>query len=193
MDFISQPLTLFNQLLMINPFRKPWTFLLEKLKSLSLPKIGRVGLLGAVALLVFLFLPALLRLTIDPRANGFTPDTIGATALGAFQFFAALTIAYAAWRVLFPPLYAYAAETMQGKLLESITSDLVAALPPEGKWYNTQDLAALTERRKIATLTFIVRCTRFAFSVLPFVFFFLQANAALTAALTAVPSAAPGL
>jgi hypothetical protein len=193
MTFYSQLLTILNQLLMFNILEKPKALLLEKLKALSLPKIGRVGLLGAVALLVFLFLPALLRLTIDPRANGFTPDTIGATALGAFQFFAALTIAFAAWRVLFPPLYAYAAETMQGKLLESITSDLVAALPPMGHWYNTQDLAALTERRKIATLTFIVRCTRFAFSVLPFVFFFLQANAALTAALTAVPSAAPGL
>lgn len=162
-------------------------------RSPSLPKIGRVGLLGATALLVFLLLPTILRHTIDPRANGFAPDTIGATALGAFQFFAALTIAYAAWRVLFPPLYTYAAETMQDKFLESITSDLVALLPPKGKWYNTQDLAALTERRKIATLTFIVRCTRFAFSVLPFVFFFLQANAALTATLTAVPSAAPGL
>lgn len=193
MDLNSQPLTIFNQLVMINSFKKTWSFLLENLKALALPKIGRVGLLGAVALLIFLFLPAILRHTIDPRANGFTPDTIGATALGAFQFFAALTIAYAAWRVLFPPLYTYAAETMQGKLLESITSELTALLPPMGQWYNTQDLAALTERRKIATLTFIVRCTRFAFSVLPFVFFFLQANAALTAALTAVPAAAPAL
>jgi hypothetical protein len=183
MDFLSQSLTLFTHLFMFNP--------IEKIRAFSLPKIGRVGLLGAVALLVFLFLPAILRHTIDPHANGFAPDTIGATALGAFQFFAALTMAYAAWRGLFPPLYAYAAETMQGKLLESITSELVDLLPTANQWNPAQALATLAERRKINTLTFIVRCARFVFSVSPFVFFFVQANAALAAALTAVPSGGP--
>jgi hypothetical protein len=163
----------------------------------ALPKGGRVFLLGVVALLVFFFLPTILRHTIDPRANGFTPDTIGGAALGAFHYFAALTIAYASWRWLFPSLYEYAAETMEGKLLESITAELLMRIPTE--YLLGQEnilsfrLAALAERRKIATLQFSIRCVRFVFSVSPFVFFFVQANHALLAALTAVPSSASGL
>jgi hypothetical protein len=171
------------------------TTLISKLKDL--PKGARVVLFGAIATLVFLYLPAVLRHTIDPHANGFTPDTIGAGALGAFQFFAALSIAYAAWRGLFPSLYAYAAETMEGKLLESITADLLALLPSvyetgTGEWWSSK-IAHSAERRKIATLQFLTRCARFVFSVSPFVFFFVQANAALASALTAVPAGAPGL
>jgi hypothetical protein len=183
-------------------------------------------------------------------------------------------MAYAGWRLLFPGLYAYAAETMEGKLLESITSDLLTLLPnrsnpghaglaatfgkplealqvalkdaANGEFERLKEfgfrvqknstlltihgpislgsrtvpneaaditrainsliqlqgfkdaeptisLAEVAENRKIATLTFTVRCVRFAFSISPFVFFFYQANAALTSALTAVPASAPGL
>jgi hypothetical protein len=167
-----------------------------RLSTAKLPHLARVAIFGLVATLVFLFLPALLRATIDPRANGFTPDTIGGAALGAFQFFAALSMAYVSWRFLFPGLYAYAAETMEGKLLESITADLLAQLPAtsstgEGEWWRTK-LAYSAERRKIATLTFTIRCARFVFSVAPFVFFFVQANHALASALIAVPAGGPG-
>ncbi|MGI4833285.1 MAG: hypothetical protein ACRYFK_07470 [Janthinobacterium lividum] len=149
-----------------------------------LPKGGRVLTLGLVAIAAFLLLPPLIRL-VDPGFGGFAPDTLNAYTLGAAQYFLALTMAYAGWRLLFPGLYAYAAETMEGKLLESITAELLALFS------TPTALAELAERRKIATLQFTIRCVRFVFSISPFVFFFGQANAALTAALTAVPAAAP--
>jgi hypothetical protein len=158
----------------------------------TLPKGARALLLGVSALAVFLFLPRVVRV-FYPDFNAFGPDTINAYTLGACQFFTALTMAYAAWRLLFPSLYAYAAETMEGKILESITSELVALLPGVGQWDAPEALASLAERRKIATLTFTVRCTRFAFSVLPFFLFLLLANHALASALTAVPASGPGL
>jgi hypothetical protein len=157
----------------------------RRLPTMQLPYLARVAVFGLVATLVFLFLPTVLRHTIDPHANGFTPDTIGGAALGAFQYFAALSMAFVSWRWLFPGLYAYAVETMTGKLLESITTDLLNSLG--------YDLLLAAERRKIATLTFTIRCARFVFSVAPFVFFFVQANHALASALTAVPPAAVGL
>lgn len=175
----------------------------------KLPHLARVAIFGAVATGVFLALPDVLRHTIMPTAGGFTPDNIGAAALGAFQFFAALSMAYVSWRFLFPGLYGYAVETMEGKLLESITADLSTRLErvhrhfdnPEANFSDMGhlvnatklDFAEAAERRKIATLTFTIRCARFAFSVSPFVFFFVQANHALASALTAVPPAAVGL
>ncbi|MGI4865446.1 MAG: hypothetical protein ACRYFZ_16100 [Janthinobacterium lividum] len=158
----------------------------------QLPKGSRALLLGAAGLGVFLLLPWAVRL-VYPAFNAFGPDTINAYTLGACQFFTALTMAYAAWRLLFPSLYAYAAETMEGKILESITSDLLKYMPQQHSYQYAEGLIALAERRKIATLTFIVRCTRFAFSVSPFVLFFVQANHALASALTVVPPSAPGL
>lgn len=157
-----------------------------------LPKGSRVLLLGLVALLIFFALPPLLRL-VDPTAGGFAPDTINAAALGAFHFFASLSMAYISWRGLFPSLYAYAAECMEGKLLEAITKDLFDLLPNPLNFRAEVMLATLAERRKIATLQFTIRCVRFVFSVLPFFVFFALSNHALTAALTAVPSAAPAL
>jgi hypothetical protein len=169
---------------------------LLRTKLHALPKLARVALLGLVALVIFCCLPSALRSTIMPTAGGFTPDNLGAYTLGAFQFFAALSMAYVAWRGLFPNLYAYAAETMEGKLLESITTDLLTRLPIQfflGQEDITRlKLAALAERRKIATFQFTVRCARFAFSVLPFFVFFFAANASLTSALTVVPPAAVG-
>jgi hypothetical protein len=181
------------------PFHLPARLRLvrRQLPTFHLPHLARVAIFGLVATLVFFFLPTLLRATIDPRANGFTPDTIGGAALGAFQFFAALSMAFVSWRWLFPGLYAYAVETMEGKLLESITADLLKLLPDtssfgDGEWWQTK-IAHSAERRKIATLTFTIRCARFVFSVSPFVFFFVQANHALASALTAVPAGGPGL
>lgn len=156
----------------------------------DLPKSAKVALLGLLALATFLFLPPLIRLAY-PGFGGFAPDTINAATLGAFQYFAALTMAYASWRGLFPGLYAYAAECMEGKLLEAITIDLFARLPPGD--YHLAELQTLAERRKIATLQFTIRCVRFVFSVLPFFFFLWLANHALSSALTAVPAAGPGL
>jgi len=161
------------------------------LRRVQVPHLARVALFGAVATLVFFRLPWLLRHTIMPTAGGFTPDNIGGAALGAFQFFAALSIAYVSWRYLFPGLYAYAVETMGSKLLESITTDLSTRL--EDPYAASHELEKAAERRKIATLTFTIRCVRFAFSVSPFVFFFVQANHALASALTVVPPAALGL
>jgi hypothetical protein len=96
----------------------------------ELPKGSRVLLLGLVAVSTFFFLPPLVRL-VYPEFGGFAPDTINAYTLGAAQYFLALTMAYTGWRGLFPQLYDYAAETMESKLLESITADLLAMLPPK--------------------------------------------------------------
>ena len=162
----------------------------------ALPKLARVALFGLVALVIFCCLPSALRHTIMPTAGGFTPDNLGAYTLGAFQFFAALSMAYVSWRALFPDLYAYVCETMESKLLASITSELLSRLPtqflPGQEDTIRLQLAALAERRKIATFQFTVRCARFAFSVLPFFVFFFAANASLTSALTVVPPAAAG-
>jgi len=182
---------------------------LRILRRVRLPHLARVAIFGAVATGVFLALPDVLRHTIMPTAGGFTPDNIGAAALGAFQFFAALSMAYVSWRYLFPGLYAYAAETMGGKLLESITTDLSTRMERVHRHFDNPkasfndmahlveatklDFAEAAERRKIATLTFTIRCARFVFSVSPFVFFFVQANHALASALTVVPPAALGL
>ena len=146
----------------------------------ALSKGHELLMLAGLALATFLLLPPLIRL-VCPTFGGFAPDTLNAYTLGATQYFLALTMAYISWRWLFPGLYAYAAETMEGKLLESITTELLALLP-------AADLRQLAERRKIATLQFTIRCVRFVFSVSPFVFFFWGANHALTAALTAVPA-----
>ena len=170
---------------------------LLRTKLHALPKLARVALFGLVALVIFCCLPSALRHTIMPTAGGFTPDNLGAYTLGAFQFFAALSMAYVSWRALFPDLYAYVCETMESKLLASITTELLSRLPTEFYRGNEEtvrlQLAALAERRKIATFQFTVRCARFAFSVLPFFVFFFAANASLTSALTVVPPAAAGL
>lgn len=239
----------------------------------ELPKGSRVLLLGLAAVGTFFFGPPLVRL-VYPEFGGFAPDTINAYTLGAAQYFLALTMAYTGWRALFPNLYSYAAETMESKLLESITAELLAMLPAKsplhafaasfGKSYDelqaaisdglvgqverlkefgiimspesegwtkiclntacgkqtqvvastpqgilnglsnianyyslglpnlTYSLAEVAERRKIATLQFSTRCARLVFSCSPFFIFFFAANAALTAALTAVPAAALG-
>lgn len=154
----------------------------------ALPKGARVAVFGALALLVFFALPPLLRL-VDPTAGGFAPDTINAAALGAFQFFAALSMAYVSWRWLFPDLYRYAMDCMEGKLLENLTDDLKALLGPEC----TVSLLEAAEHRHIAQFQFLIRCTRFVLSLSPFLLFLLLANHALTAALTAVPGSAPAL
>ncbi|TPG71983.1 hypothetical protein EAH73_01695 [Hymenobacter nivis] len=152
----------------------------------TLPKGARVAVFGALALGVFFLLPFALRL-IDPTAGGFAPDTINAAALGAFQFFAALSMAYASWRWLFPDLYRYAMDCMEGKLLENLTDDLKALLGPT----RSVSLLEATEYRHIAQFQFLIRCTRFVLSLSPFLLFLLLANHALTAALTAVPGGAP--
>lgn len=164
----------------------------------ELPKGSRVLLLGLAAVSTFFFGPPLVRL-VYPSFGGFAPDTINAYTLGAAQYFLALTMAYAGWRALFPRLYDYAAETMEGKLLESITAELLALLSPPDYWPEalphsptTERLAEVAERRKIATLQFSTRCARLLFSCSPFFIFFFAANAALTSALTAVPAAALG-
>jgi len=254
-------------------FRLPELPRLQLPKLPDLPKGSRVLLLGLVATSTFIFLPPLVRL-VYPSFGGFAPDTINAYTLGAAQYFLALTMAYTGWRGLFPRLYDYAAETMESKLLESITAELLAMLPPKsplhafaasfGKSYEalqaaisdaavgqferfkefginasldsqlggcvrlsamgqkqamtvgqnedgiragltylanynplslagpSTSLAEVAERRKIATLQFTTRCARLVFSCLPFFIFFYAANAALTAALTAVPAAALG-
>ncbi|MVN77744.1 hypothetical protein GO988_15530 [Hymenobacter sp. HMF4947] len=148
---------------------------------------GRVATFGLVALLIFFGLPHVLR-WFDPTAGGFAPDTVNAAALGAFHYFAALSMAYASWRWLFPDLHAYAVETMEGKLLKNLTDDL------EKLFYDRScKLRAVTEKRHIAQFQFLIRCVRFVLALSPFLFFLLLANHALTAALTAVPAAASAL
>jgi len=170
----------------------------------SLTKGNKLLVLALVAILTFFFGAPLLRLL--PTLGGFTPDTLNAYTLGAAQYFLALTLAYVSWRWLFPSLYSYAVETMEGKLLKVITASLTTSLDTVTRHFTAPgaadagndflvqasqlDINVAAERRKIATLQFTIRCVRFLFSISPLVFFFLGANAALTAALTAVPAGA---
>ncbi|MDJ0367286.1 hypothetical protein QMK33_19230 [Hymenobacter sp. H14-R3] len=153
----------------------------------ALPTGGRIAVFAVVASSIFFVLPHVLR-WFDPTAGGFAPDTVNAAALGAFHYFAALSMAYVSWRWIFPDLYAYAIDCMSDKLLANLTDELK-------NLFNDRscDLRAVAEKRHIAQFQFLIRCVRFVFALSPFLFFLLLANHALTAALTAVPAAAPGL
>ena len=145
----------------------------------------RILLMVALAALTFFAVPPLLRWW-NPAAGAFDVGTLNAPVLAALQFFAAVSMAYVPWRFLFPGLYGYVRDCMEGKLFENLTTELLDQLP-------TADLATATtifhaaERRRIAQLQFLIRCVRVLFCLLPFFVFLLLATRMVTTALAVVP------
>ncbi|AMJ65046.1 hypothetical protein [Hymenobacter sp. PAMC 26628] len=138
-----------------------------------------------VALLVFLLLPWAVRL-FDPQAGGFDAGTVNTLALAALQYFAAAHLALFTYRRLLPSFYTYLGEALQDKLLENVTDALSEVLNnPEA--VDAGLLPALAEKRKLLQFKFLIRCARLLFCLSPLLFFFVLAQAALTAALTVVP------
>ena len=146
-------------------------------------RFASLALLVAIAL--FLLLTPVVRLFF-PTAGGFDVGIIGTLALAALQYFAAAHMALFTYKRLLPSFYAYLCEFMQDKVLENLTAALEEVL------LHPETLAAgllpsLTERRKLLQFKFLIRCARLCFCLLPLLFFFVLAQAALTAALTVVP------
>lgn len=150
----------------------------------------RVGLLVLAALGVLLLAgPALREYTSAlnlPKAGSFDIGVLQVPMLGAFQFFAAVSIAYAAWRLLFPKLYAYVRDCMEEKLFATLTADLLAQLPGEPN-ASPEAVALATEKRHIAQFQFRIRCVRLLLCLLPFFLFLLASLAVVNNALTVVP------
>ena len=146
----------------------------------------RILFMVALAALAFFAVPPLLRWW-DPAAGAFDVGTLNALVLAALQFFAAVSMAYVPWRFLFPGLYGYVRDCMEGKLFENLTDDLLGQLPNEEAWNTQAQATVATERRRIAQFKFLIRCVRVVFSLLPFFIFLLLATHMVNNALTVVP------
>jgi hypothetical protein len=153
----------------------------------------RIIAMVALAAFVFFAAPPALRWYAQyaglPMAGSFDLGTLNVPVLAALQFFAAVSLAYVPWRFLFPGLYAYVRDCMEGKLMENLTKTLTDALPT----YETASLTDGTaiqlaaERRRISQFQFAIRCVRLIFCLLPFFAFLALAQAFLNSALTVVP------
>ena len=145
----------------------------------------RILLLIILAGIAFFAVPPLLRWW-NPAAGSFDVGTLNAPVLAALQFFAAVSMAFVAWRFLFPKLYAYVRDCMEGKLFENLSEELRKPLYEEKNIYSDR-IHQLAERRKVAQFQFLIRCTRFVFSLLPFFVFLLLATLMVNNSLTVVP------
>jgi hypothetical protein len=151
----------------------------------------RILLMVALAALVFFAAPPALRWFSEyfhlPLAGSFDLGTVNVPVLAALQFFAAVSMAYVPWRFLFPGLYGYVRDCMEGKLFENLTDELLGQLPDTGAWNTAAELTAATERRHINQFKFVIRCVRVVFSLLPFFVFLLLATHMVNTSLTVVP------
>jgi hypothetical protein len=147
----------------------------------SVQRGARIVFMVLAAVAVFFLSPLALR-WLNPEAGSFDVGTLNAPILAALQFFAAVSMAFVAWRFLFPGLYGYVRDCMEGKLLENLTEDLKLYL-------NSEDVNIMlaAEKRHIAQFQFIIRCTRFVLALFPFVFFLVLAMRFVNTALTVVP------
>jgi hypothetical protein len=160
----------------------------------SKPRRGwRILSMVALAAAVFFLIPPLMRWYTTyyhlPAAGSFDMGTFNVPVLAALLHFAAVSMAFVPWYFLFPGLYGYVRDCMEGKLLENVTKALTDELP-------TYETASLTdgaaiklaaERRHIAQFQFLIRCVRFIFSLSPFLLFLALAEHFLSNALTVVP------
>lgn len=145
----------------------------------------RIAALLALAGLAFLAVPPLLR-WLNPAAGSFDIGTLNAPVLAALQFFAAVSMAYVAWRFLFPKLYAYVRDCMEEKLFTTLTTNLVDQLPP-AELATTATVYHAAESRHIAEFQFRIRCVRLLLSLLPFFVFLVASVLMVNNALTIVP------
>ncbi|WP_375419230.1 hypothetical protein [uncultured Hymenobacter sp.] len=145
----------------------------------------RILLMVLLAIGAFFAMPPLVRWW-NPAAGAFDVGTLNAPVLAALQFFAAVSMAFVAWRFLFPVLYAYVRESMEEKLFEKLTADLISQLP-SAELANANSIFHAAERRRIAQFQFLIRCVRFLFSLLPFFVFLVLATRMVNSALTIVP------
>lgn len=150
----------------------------------------RIVLLVAAALAVLLVAgPALIKFTEAaelPRSGTFDIGVLEVPVLGAFQFFAAVSIAFAAYYALFHKLYAYVRDCMEEKLFSTLTTTLVDQLP-KAELATLENIAHAAEARHIAQFQFRIRCVRFLLSLLPFFFLLAGSLFIVNNALTAVP------
>jgi hypothetical protein len=142
----------------------------------------------ALACVVLLGLPYLLHL-FDKGAGGFGTNTFNTLALGATLFWAVLQLGFLAYRALFRRFKAYQSECLEeaGKLFENVTDELREPLFGDAIYLVPESLALLTERRKVAQFTFIVRCARLSFCLIVLFALFSLAQHALTVAMLATP------
>lgn len=149
----------------------------------------RITLLVAAALAVLLLAgPALITYTEAlelPRAGTFDIGVLEVPVLGAFQFFAAVSIAFVAYYLLFHKLYAYVRDCMEEKLFSTLTTTLVDQLPPAGS--PVEYIARAAEARHIAQFQFRIRCVRFLLSLLPFFFLLVGSLFVVNNTLSVVP------
>lgn len=146
----------------------------------------RILLMVAMAALAFFAVPPLLRWW-NPAAGAFDVGTLNAPVLAALQFFAAVSMAYVPWRFLFPGLYGYVRDCMEGKLFENLTDELLSQLPAPNSLSTLSQLQAAAERRHINQFKFLIRCVRVIFCLLPFFIFLLLATHMVNNSLTVVP------
>jgi hypothetical protein len=139
-----------------------------------------------VAVLIFLVLPPLLRL-FYPTAGSFDSGTINTLALAALQYFAATHLALFTYRRLFPTLYDYLVESLQDKVLESVTKELETQLAHPELLRDQSLLPVLSEQRQLLALKFSIRCKRLLFCLLPLAFLYIGAHYTLASVLTVVP------
>lgn len=149
----------------------------------------RILALLALSATGFLAMPFLLR-WLNPGAGAFDLGVLNAPALAALQFFAAVSMAFAAWVLLFPRLFAYVRDCMEEKLFSTLTTDLLALLPTpldDLQVLLPQQVQLAAERRHIAQFQFLIRCVRLLLSLLPFFVFLAAAVLMVNNALTIVP------
>ena len=154
------------------------------------PRYLRYALLTlTLAVAVLLGLPYLLHL-FDAGAGGFGTNTLNVLALAATLFWAVLQLGFLAYRALFRRFKAYQAECLEeaGKLFENVTDELRAPLwQPTTFAPSAERLSFLTERRKVAQFTFLVRCVRLGFCLVVLFGLLWLAQHALTVAMLAAP------
>lgn len=151
-------------------------------------KSWRAAALVLVALLGLLAAgPALIKYSEVlglPRAGTFDLGLIEVPVLAALQFFAAVSMAFVAYYVLFTGEYRYVRDCASGKLFENLTDELLSDLATA---QTETDYARVEARRHIAHLKFLIRCARFVLALLPFLAFLWLSQACVNALLTAVP------
>lgn len=131
---------------------------------------------------------------LDRSAGGFGYDRLNILALAGLLFVDVLFMGFLAYRFIFPRFRAYQGESLEaeGRLFENLTDELRAPLyDPTSLALTTDQVAVLTERRKVSQFQFTIRCVRLLFCLLALFALLSLAQHVLTVAMLAVPGAPP--